>query len=283
MNTIQIQDVSLFVKVVGSGRPLVLMHGGPGLDHNTMLPFRRCRDEFTLIFYDHRCNGRSVGAPVTSMTWENLTADADALRQRLGFNRWAVLGHSFGGMIALEYALRYPKRVSHLILVDTAGHSRVLLENAPRILKERGYSPEVVATARRLFTGQISPDEFSPAASRLATAYYHHFSLVQFIRTLIPGLRMKFRPEAFIFGFSRLLDGWSVMDRLDGIQAPTLVIAGRDDFQFPPNHQAELASGIPIAHLEIIERAGHNVHSERPTEVMKLVKRFLALPDGGVM
>jgi proline iminopeptidase len=58
-----------------------------------LLPFRQCADQFSLIFYDHRCNGRSQGAPVSSMTWENLTADADALRQRLGYERWAVLGH----------------------------------------------------------------------------------------------------------------------------------------------------------------------------------------------
>src|SRR5215218_5371826 len=71
--TMPIRDVSLFVKVVGRGDPLLLMHGGPGADHTTMLPFRRLADRFTLVFYDHRCNGRSTGAP-SSMTWENLTA-----------------------------------------------------------------------------------------------------------------------------------------------------------------------------------------------------------------
>src|SRR3954471_235346 len=88
-----VRDVSLFVEVVGHGPPLVLMHGGPGADHWTMHAFHRLADQFTLIFYDPRCNGRSEGAPVSSMTWENLTADADALREKLGFERWAVLGH----------------------------------------------------------------------------------------------------------------------------------------------------------------------------------------------
>jgi proline iminopeptidase len=104
MTMIPIRDVSLFVEVVGHGYPLLLMHGGPGADHWTMLPFRRLADRYTLVFYDHRCNGRSEGAPVTSMTWDNLTADADALRERLGFVKWAVLGHSFGGNVALDSA-----------------------------------------------------------------------------------------------------------------------------------------------------------------------------------
>ena len=93
--------------------------------------FREFADQFTLVFYDHRCNGRSMGVPVSSMTWENLTADADALRERSGFERWAVLGHSFGGHVALEYALRYPDRVSHLVLLDTGGDSRWARDNAP--------------------------------------------------------------------------------------------------------------------------------------------------------
>ena len=98
MTIMPIRDASLFVEVIGQGYPLLFMHGGPGLDHATLLSLRPCADQFTLIFYDHRCNGRSEGTAVSSMTWENLTADADALRQALGFEKWAVLGHSFGGM-----------------------------------------------------------------------------------------------------------------------------------------------------------------------------------------
>ena len=154
MTTMQIRDASLFVEVIGQGYPLLLMHGGPGADHWTMLPFRRLADRFTLVFYDHRCNGRSTGAPVESMTWENLTADADALREKLGFERWAVLGHSFGGHVALEYALRYPDRLSHLVLLDTGGDARWSQENAPELLARRGFSPKIVKLARRWFNGQ---------------------------------------------------------------------------------------------------------------------------------
>ena len=103
---IRLRDVSLYVDVVGRGEPIVLMHGGPSADLWTMGAFRRLADQFTVVLYDHRCNGRSTGPPASTMTWDNLTADADALREHLGFERWAVLGHSFGGHVALEYALR---------------------------------------------------------------------------------------------------------------------------------------------------------------------------------
>jgi proline iminopeptidase len=272
-----IRDVSLFVEVVGDGYPLLLMHGGPGADHCTMLPFRRCADQFTLIFYDHRCNGRSKGAPVSSMTWDNLTADADALRERLGFERWAVLGHSFGGHVALEYALRYPHSLSHLVLLDTGGDSHWALENAPEILAKRGYGPRTVKLVRRFFNGQIAPREMLPALLRFGSAYYHRPGVRLLVREMIRGeWRAKIRPEALIFGGRQLLKGWTVMDRLGEIKIPTLVMAGRDDFLFPPEHQAALAAGLGNARLQIIERAGHNAHSERPAEVMEAVRSFIS-------
>lgn len=275
MATMSIRDVSLFVEVLGRGRPLVLMHGGPGADHWSMLPFRPCADQFTLVFYDHRCNGRSIGAPVSSMTWENLTADADALRERLGLDRWAVLGHSFGGMVALEYALRYPGRLSHLVLLDTGGDARWAQENAPELLARRGYNPSTVRLVRRFFNGQITPHEMLPALMRFGSAYYSHPNPVRVARELILERHVKMRPEALIFAGRHLMPGWTVMDRLGEIKVPTLVMAGRDDFLFPPEHQVALAAGIPNARLELIERAGHNPHAERPADVMRALRGFI--------
>lgn len=283
MTTVPIRDVSLFVDVIGSGPPVVLMHGGPGADHYTMLPFRRLADHHTLIFYDHRCNGRSTGAPVTSMTWENLTADAEALRQRLGFERWAVVGHSFGGHVALEYALRNPRRLSHLVLLDTAGDSRWSQENAPELLARRGYSPKQVELARRWFNGEIEPREWMRILMRIGPAYSYRKGLPLLwltARELMEGWRAKMRPEALIFAGPSLLKGWSVMDRLDEIEVPTLVIAGREDFVFPPEAQVQLVAGIPNARLAIIERAGHNPHSERTEDVMGVVEAFLSEQTG---
>jgi proline iminopeptidase len=275
MTTIAVRDVRLFVDVVGHGYPLVLMHGGPGADHWTLLPFRQLSDRFTLVFYDHRCNGRSTGPPVTSMTWENLTADADALREHLGFDTWAMLGHSFGGKVALEYALRYPERLSHLILLDTGGDSWWDQQNAPQLLAKRGFSRRKVELARRWFNGQTAPWEFYPTLIRLGAAYDPHTSWYTAVRTAIAERRTKARPQAQHFGFSQLVKGWTVMDRLDQITVPTLVMAGRDDFLFPPEHQGQLAAGIPHARLEIIERAGHNPHDERTAEVMTAITDFI--------
>src|SRR5512136_166207 len=140
MTKIAIRGIQLNVKVIGHGYPLVLMHGGPGADLYTLMSLKPLADQYTLVFYDHRCNGRSEGADVSTMSWENLTADADALREKLGFEKWAVLGHSFGGNVALEYALRYPNRLSHLVLLNTGGDHRWAQEKVTETLAKRGFS-----------------------------------------------------------------------------------------------------------------------------------------------
>jgi pimeloyl-ACP methyl ester carboxylesterase len=277
MTVMKIRDVSLHVQVIGHGYPLLLMHGGPGADQWTMLPFRQLADQFTVIFYDHRCNGRSTGAPVTTMTWKNLTADADALREALGFERWAVLGHSFGGHVALEYALRYPHRLSHLILLDTGARSWWSRENAPRVVLERGYGPKKAELVRRWFHGETAPQLMFRHLMRLGPIYDPHTSLATLCRQAFLERRTKLAPEAFMFAGRTLLKDWSVVDRLGEIAVPTLVMAGRDDFVFPPECQRELVSGIPSARLHVVDRAGHNPHDERTDEVMETVRGFITV------
>lgn len=271
---VPIRDVSLFVKVMGHGSPLLLMHGGPGLDHTTLSSLEPLADRFTLIFYDHRANGRSSGT-VPSMTWENLTADADALRQVLGYDEWAVLGHSFGGNVALEYALRYPDHISHLLLLDTCGDAWWVQHNAPEILARRAYRAATVEAARRFYNGRLTPQEVRPIVFKFIGAYYHRLGPWTLARAVVAGLRIRMRPEASVFCFKRLLTRWTVMDRLNEIEVPTLVLAGRDDFLFPPEHQAILADRLPRARLAIIERAGHNAHFEQAAEVRAVVEHFL--------
>jgi pimeloyl-ACP methyl ester carboxylesterase len=275
MTKMSIRGVSLNVKVFGHGNPLVLMHGGPGADLYTMMSFKPLSKYFTLIFYDHRCNGRSTGADVTTMTMENLIADADALRQALGFEKWAVLGHSFGGYVALEYALHYSQSLTHLLLVDTGGDYHWARENAPIVLAQRGFSPDIVKLAGRFLSGRIEPGEMVSDLMKLGKAYNPYTGLRQLPHMFMSALRSKLRPEALIFAANSYLKNWKVMDRLGEIKVPTLILAGREDFIYPPEHQQKLAAGITNSRLELIGRAGHNPHDEQPAEVQRLIRDFL--------
>lgn len=269
------RNVSLYVKQMGSGYPLVLMHGGLGADHSTLLPMAKCSDVFRLIFYDHRCNGRSTGASISTLTWDNLTGDAEALRERLGAPKWAVLGHSFGGFIAQEYTLRYPESVSHLILMDTGADACFVQKNSLRVLTERGFNPKQVEAARRLFNGEMRPEELPLTMLRLGNAYYHDPGVMMQVCALINALRIRSRPKACVTGFKDLLKDWTTLGRLKEIKVPVLLIAGQDDFQFPPEHQLQMARALPNARCEIIEMTGHNPLIENPKQTIDIIRDFM--------
>lgn len=275
---VRLRDVELFVDVVGRGEPLLLMHGGPSADLWTLGGFRELADEFTLVLYDHRCNGRSDGAPVSSMTWDNLTGDAEALREHLGFARWSVLGHSFGGHVALEYALRYPTSVSRLVLVDTGADSRWARDNAPQVLDRRGVAPDKVELVRRWFRGEFTSREYLPIFWRISSAYGGSRGLRGVAREVAAGgWRTRMRPEPLIHAGRQLMVGWSVVDRLGEIAVPTLVIAGSEDFVFPPDCQRELTRGIHGSELVLVDGAGHDPQDEQPALVLSVVRSFLAV------
>jgi proline iminopeptidase len=269
------RGVSLFVKVVGDGYPMLLMHGGLGADHSTLLPIAAARDSFRLIFYDHRCNGRSIGASIDSLSWDNLTADAEALREKLGIEKWAVLGHSFGGMTAMEYAVRYSQSVTHLILMDTGADCRLIQRDAPNVLAERGYKPSKVEAARRLFNGELQPNELTSTMLKLGKAYYHSHGIVMQTRAVISALRIRSKSDACIFGFKHLLKDWSMLSRLPSISVPALLIAGVSDFQFPPKHQMDMANALKNAVYKGIEGSSHNPLIEKPEQTIGFIRQFI--------
>ena len=280
-----IRDVSLFVKVVGRGYPLLLMHGGPGADHTSMLPFRRLADRFTLVFYDHRCNGRSMGAPLVDDLGEpdgrcRRAAPAAGLREVGRAGPLLRRPRGAGVRAALSRPPVAPGTARHrrrqpLGAGRTRSSSSPSAATAPRRWSWSGAGS--TASSRRGSGGRSScgsavRTRTTPACGRSSA------------RCSAAGGASKPRPEALIFSGRHLLPGWTVMDRLGEITVPTLVMAGRDDFVFPPECQRELAAGIPGASLRIVERAGHSPDLEQPAEVMEAVSDFLsagvAVPAG---
>jgi proline iminopeptidase len=149
-----LNGTELFYVEVGEGLPCLVMHGGPGFDHTCLHPWLDpLAEDMHLVYYDHRGHGRSGRPPVETLTYQQLCSDADALREHLGFEKIAVLGYSFGGGVALEYALRYPERLSRLILLDTG----------PGGNGNRGE--EMEANARRKATTQEQLDALAASPS----------------------------------------------------------------------------------------------------------------------
>jgi proline iminopeptidase len=264
----EVNGVRLFYTRIGSGPPLLVMHGGLGLDHSYFRPWLDpLGADAELIYYDHRANGRSR-AVVESLTMEQLAADADALLGHLGIDRAAVLGHSYGGYTALQLALSFPDRVSHLVLCDTAAAGPDwdrAMERAARL----GASEEVLEQAAQGFADEAGVRDW---LELMTPAYFPHSD---------PGVGGRVFADVRIDlaadqRGTELLGSFDAGPRLDEIRAPTLVVAGRDDFLYPPEDQEKLRAGIPGAALVLIEGSGHLPFVETQELFLEALRAFLA-------
>jgi proline iminopeptidase len=220
-----------------------------------------------LVYYDHRGNGRSGRPPPETLTFERFCSDADSLRAHLGFEKVAVLGNSFGGFIALEYAMRYPGRLSHLILLDTAptfDSGEEVEANARR----KG------ATAGQLEALEASADnnaEFWQLWKLIEPLYFHTFDANIAERVLG---RTIISVEANEAG-GAITEGWDRTPHLGEISAPTLVLVGRDDFVCPPSQAKIMHERIPNSELVVCEKSGHFANVEEPEAFFDAVREWL--------
>ncbi|HEY3177670.1 MAG TPA: alpha/beta fold hydrolase, partial [Casimicrobiaceae bacterium] len=119
---VTVDNAELSYREVGEGRPIIVIHGGPDFDRTYLLPdLDRLSDSYRLIYYDQRGRGKSRGdLRLEDVNIEKYVEDLDTLRRHLQLDAVAILGHSWGGHVAMQYALHHPARVSQMILMNTA-------------------------------------------------------------------------------------------------------------------------------------------------------------------
>src|SRR2546430_5408039 len=177
--TVDLNGVRIYTRRVGDGPPsVVVLHGGPGAHHDYLLPqYDRLAHGRTLLYYDQRGGGRSPVPRDTPVGWREHVADLEALRDHWGLDRVALLGYSWGGLLALLYALAHPARIDRLALVSAAPLTaawRAEVEHRPAArLAQPGLAP---GRRQRPRTRPSRPE--SPKYRRLAFAlsvagYFH--------------------------------------------------------------------------------------------------------------
>jgi proline iminopeptidase len=264
----------IYYEVHGEGPPLLLFHGGMGLDHTYFRPWLDALgDTAHLIYYDHRGNGRSAQPAEWSLldhrTW---VEDADALRERLGHEKVVLFGHSYGGFLALEYALRYPDRLRGLILCNTApafDYPEAALANA-----QARATPEVLNALSQVLTQRAPDDETVGRWWRQIFPLYFHRPDPLLLEEV--AARIQYRAGAWNRSVSELMPGFNVADRLSQIQLPTLVLAGREDWIMPVREGGErLHAGLPDSRLVVFEQSGHFPWIEESEPFLAVVRQWM--------
>jgi len=277
---VEVNGTELFFDVEGSalvanggallGRPtLLVLHGGPGFDHTYFKPhLSHLADVFQIVYLDQRGQGRSGRPPRETCTVEQMAADAAELCRVLNIEKPVVLGHSFGGFVALALALDHPHAVSRLILLDSAAHMD--LDEALSILAER-HGAEARAVAEKFFAGDAS-DTTVADFGRLVFPAYVHPSRINVLMDALP--RLSFDPGFCAYWFQHHRSTYDYREQLSTLRVPTLVVVGDYDWITPPSHSRALVAGIAGAELAVIPNAGHQSFAERPEIFGAAVRRF---------
>ena len=281
-----IRGTEIFFDVEGIGlvpdgpamreRPVAMvLHGGPGGDHSGFKPgFSPLAERMQLVYVDHRGQGRSAKGDPATYTLDQNVEDLEALRRHLGLGPIVSIGTSYGGMVALAHAARYPDSVSHLVAVVTAAHSG-FNERAQQIVRERG-TPEQQRVAAMLWNGELSTLDavqtyYAVMAPLYSVSHTPGGGADARARTLHEpaALNAAFRPGGF------LREHFDLRPELSRITAKTLILAGRHDWICAPEFSEEIHALIPGSDLRIFERSSHSIRADEPESMMDAIKGFI--------
>ncbi len=285
----QIRDTEIYFDINGMGlvpdagtmreNPAAfVIHGGPGGDHSDLkTAFAPLSDRLQFVFFDHRGQGRSARGDIAKYTLDENVEDMEALRRHLGIEKIIPIGTSYGGMVAMAYAARYPESVSKLVLIVTAAHGG-FHERAKAIVAERGTA-EQAAVCEELWAGKLDTVEkvrryYEIMGPLYARNYNPEAAKASRARGIISpdALNHAFKPGGF-------LRSYDLRPELSRITAPTLIIAGKHDWICAPEFSEEIHRLIPHSELHIFENSSHSVRADEPERLRETIADFIARPD----
>jgi proline iminopeptidase len=282
-----IRDTKLFVRDMGpkEGPVLVVVHGGPGGNHRSMLPLDILASRYRLVFYDQRGTGESDrlggSAALEKMTVAESVEDLEAMRQQLGRERISILGHSFGGALAIFYAAKYPQHIDRLIVYSGGPENNVLAEEKRTAHMAKMTDPEKEELAKRIQDLQAAAEK-NEGEKKLDELF------LKVAEVMFPSLYCK-RPEkkssdpgragfwasqaagAYIEKFQRA----QFADELKKIDRPVLLSWGRCE-PSPKDRLLYLLDHLPNSQLVIFEESGHNALEEEPDLFIATIAAFLS-------
>ena len=284
----EVNGERLWTVSFGEGEPLFFIAGGPGGTHYGLRRFDSLSTTNTLIYYDAFGRGKSDTANnVTEYSLERDIEDLEGLRIAMGFDKINILGHSYGGVVAQGYAIKYPENVSHLILANSFHSYLMWQENCDNSNHEiKTNYPEVweeLMEAR--MQGAVSSDP----------VHYEIYDGVPY------GFLYGYNPENFKpsgkkpypyktnrklyyqmvgrdgdFELTSDIGAFDYRKELKDIDMPVLIYGGRYDRVAVPRMMVEFKIYCPQAEFFMFEESGHNPHVEEPSKLFALIRNFLS-------
>ncbi len=283
----EVNGAKLWVVSFGEGDPLFFIAGGPGGTHYGLRSFDSLSTTNTLVYYDGFGRGKSDTAKnVAEYTLERDIEDLEGLRIAMGFDKINVLGHSYGGVVAQGYAIKYPDNVSHLILANTF-HSYLMWQanddncnheiktNYPEVWKELMEVRE---------QGAISSDKIHQEIyGRVPYGFLYAYNAGRFAKRTRKPYPNSFNSKLYYqmvgkdgdFIVGNDIGNFDFRKELKNLDMPILIIGGRFDRVAVPTQMVKYKEYCPQAEFVMFEKSGHNPQVEEPAKEFALIREFL--------
>jgi len=283
--------VMIYYMIVGRGEPLLVVHGGPGASHDYFLPYllplaRHNR----VVFIDERGSGRSQQLENPGdYTVENMVEDVEAVRQSLGLGKMSLLGHSYGGVLAQAYALKYQRNLSHLILGSTFCSTSAL--NKVFAHMKQNMSPEL----RQRIDNLEAQGLFGHGKDYEKNRYTNDYMIAAWGEGYFPYLYRN-HPDPNYDPIDAGKTSWNLYremwgehgefvvdgnlksveytDQLSTIKVPTLILVGDHD-ESDPSMSKVMNEKITGSKLVIFPKSGHMTFVDQPGMFIQSVDDFL--------
>lgn len=259
--------------------PLVVVHGGPLLDHSYFLPYlNELGKHYQLIFYDQRaCGLSSAAVDTTRMNLEAFIDDIELLRKELGFEKINLMGHSWGGLLAMKYAIKYTDKLDKLVLSNSMAPSAADWQMESGLVGQALTETDRLQRQEVLKSGDLQSDDPREAVKALLLLSFkrqlYDTSKLSQLEFNIPVDYMK-RSELFQL-LSPGLGSYDLYDDLAQVTCSTLVIYGESEHALEL-YTDKMLSALPNARLETINKSGHFPFVERPALFSQTIIDFLA-------
>lgn len=285
---ITVNGAKLWVEISGKGEPLFFLAGGPGNSHNYTHAWDTLRDNYTLVFIDNFGRGKSdTAAKLSGYSIDRDVEDVEGIRKALGYDKFSLLGHSYGSVVAQAYAVKYGVHLSHLIIANGFFSGKMWQENddnSNRVLEEQ--SPELwdsLMTLRK--KGLKSSDSLHYTVYfgfdiGLLYSYCPDYRRRLMLDRTYPNdfnIRLYYRYVGddgdFVVGNE--IAKFDVTSQLKDLKMPVLIIAGRYDRVSVPKFAVQYKKYCPQAKFVMFEHSGHWPHLEEHDKEMDVIRDFL--------
>jgi len=282
---VTVNGAKLWYEFEGEGEPLVFLPGGPAISHGYLqMFFSDLADSYKLVYYDPFGVGKSDRAKQQEeYTFDRAVEDLELLRQKLKLERISVLGHSYGGLVAQAYALKYPESVNKLVLANTLFNAEAWQALNENVKKEiENHFPEAWEQIQSLRAeGKVcSSPEHQVVFFMIPPSLIYFFNGSRMMELgppdINPDMYFAMVGEDGDFEIGGSIAGLDFKDQLKDLKPPTLVLAGRYDRVCFPKYSVQFKKYAPQAQFVMFEQSGHFPFIEEPELVMDTLRKFLS-------